>query len=137
MCSLIFKFSSSLPDSFAHVHLYENLISFFLITILFALLFKVIGNAIVHWKIAIVTAGFTSIMFFIGKAAIGIYIARSSFNSTFGAASAIAILMIWVYYTSQILFIGATFAYVYGRKSGLEIKPKKHVISYLHGEEGA
>ena len=122
--SLLFKFSSNLPDSFTHVHLYENLISFFLITILFTLLFKVIGNANVHWKIAMLAAGFTSVLFFIGKAAIGLYIAKSSLNSTFGAASAIAILMIWVFYTSQILFIGASFAFVYGRHTGLDIKPK-------------
>jgi len=80
--------------------------------------------------------GFTSILFFVGKAAIGLYIAKSSLNSTFGAASAIAILMIWVFYISQILFIGASFAFVYGRHTGLDIKPKKHIIRQLQDNDG-
>lgn len=123
-----------MPEGFVHVNLYEHLISFFLITFLFAMLFKFIGNAIVHWKTALVSAGFTSLLFFIGKIAIGIYIARSHINSTFGAASAIAILMLWVYYTSQILFVGASFAYVFGQRTGFEIKPKKHAVRYIQKE---
>ena len=125
-----YKFSSKLPDAFVHAHLYENLISFFLITLLFAVLFRFIRTAIVPWKNALVSAGFTSILFFIGKIAIGIYIAHSDIKSTFGAASIIALLMIWVYYSSQIFFIGASFAYVFGQKTGFEIKPTDQAVRY-------
>lgn len=127
--SLLIKFSALLPEALVNLHIYENLISFLVITLLFALIFKFIGNAIVPWRTAIVAAGFTSILFFIGKVAFGLYIGNSSINSAFGAASAIAILMIWVYYTSQILFLGASFAYVFGQKVGYEIKANKHVFS--------
>lgn len=127
--SLLIKFSAFLPEAFVNAHVYENLISFFLITLLFTLLFKFIGNAVVRWRTAVASAGFTSILFFIGKVAFGLYIGKSSINSAFGAASAIAILMIWVYYTSQILYLGASFAYVFGQKFGYEIKAKKHVYS--------
>ena len=132
--SLFYKYSNNLPDAFVNAHLYENLISFFLITLLFAILFRFIGNAIVHWKTAAVSAGFTSFLFIIGKIAIGIYIAHSNIQSAFGAASIIALLMIWVYYTSQILFIGASFAYVFGQKIGFEIKPSNHAVRYVHKE---
>jgi membrane protein len=131
--SLLYKYSASLPDTFVNAHVYENLISFCLITLLFFFLFKFSGNAIVPWKTALVSGGFTSILFFIGKLAFGIYIARSNINSAFGAASAIALLMIWVYYTSQILFIGASFAYEFGQKTGWVIRAKKHVVKYKHG----
>lgn len=124
--SLLYRFSASLPDAFMNAQIYENLISFFLISLLFLFLFKFSRNATVPWRTAAVAAGFTSILFFIGKLAIGFYIAKSSINSAFGAASAIAILMIWVYYTSQLLFMGASFAYVFGQKTGYEIKAKKH-----------
>ena len=71
--SLFYKYSLNMSDGFVNAHLYEHLISFFLITFLFAMLFKFIGNAIVHWKTALVSAGFTSILFFIGKIARGMF----------------------------------------------------------------
>ena len=132
--SLFYKYSSKMPDAFVNAHLYEHLISFFLITLLFAVLFRFIGTAIVPWKNALVSAGFTSILFLIGKIAIGIYIAHSDIKSTFGAASIIALLMMWVYYSSQILFIGASFAYVFGQKIGFEIKPTNQAVRYVQKE---
>lgn len=132
--SLLIKFSAHLPEFLVNAHVYENLISFLVITLLFTFLFKFIGNAIVPWRTAIVAAGFTCTLFFIGKVAFGLYIGKSSINSAFGAASAIALLMIWVYYTSQILYLGASFAYVFGQKFGFEIKAKKHAVKYTREE---
>ena len=132
--TFIIKYSSSLPNAFKDADLYEHLISFVLITLLFSVLFKIVGNAIVHWKTAIVSAGFTSVLFFLGKIAIGTYIAHSNITSTFGTASVLALLMIWVYYTSQILFIGASFAYVFGQRTGHEIKPTSQVVRYVQKE---
>ncbi len=132
--SIFLKFSSNLPDAFVNAHLYENLFSFFLITLLFAILFRFIRTAIVPWKTAFVSAGFTSILFLIGKIGIGIYIAQSNINSTFGAASIIALLMIWVYYSSQILFVGASFAFVFGQKTGLEIRPTNQAVRFVQKE---
>lgn len=129
-----YKFSSKLPDAFLHAQLYENLISFVLITLLFAVLFRFMRTAIVPWKNALVSAGFTSILFHIGKIAIGIYIANSDIKSTFGAASIIILLMVWVYYSSQIFFMGASFAYVFGQKTGFEIKPTNQAIRYVQKE---
>ncbi len=133
--SLLIKFSELLPEALVNAHVYENLISFSLIIIFFTLLFKFIGNAIVPWRTALIAAGFTSVLFFLGKVAFGMYLGKSSINSGFGAASAIVILMIWVYYTSQILYLGASFAYVFGQKTGFEIKAKKHAVKYHRGEQ--
>ncbi len=132
--SFFIKYSSRLPDVFLNAHLYEYIISFFLITLLFAVLFRSFGNAIVPWKTAIVSAGFTSILFLIGKIGIGLYIANSDIKSTFGAASILALLMIWVFYSSQILYLGASFAYVFGKKTGSEIKPTKQAVRYVQKE---
>jgi membrane protein len=132
--SLFIKYSSRLPDVFINAHLYEYIISFFLITLLFAVLFRSFGNAIVPWKTAIVSAGFTSILFLFGKIGIGLYIANSAIKSTFGAASILALLMIWVFYSSQILYLGASFAYVFGKKTGAEIKPTKQAVRYVQKE---
>ena len=73
-------------------------------------------------------------LFLIGKIGIGFYIAHSSIKSTFGAASILALLMIWVYYSSQILFMGASFAYVFGQKTGFEIRPTKQAVRYVQKE---
>ena len=132
--SLLLTFSSKLPDSFVNAPLYEHLGSFFLITLLFAILFRFIRTAIVPWKNAIVSAGFTTILFLIGKVGIGFYIAHSTINSTFGAASILALLMIWVYYSSQILFMGATFAFVFGQKTGYEIRPTNQAVRFVQKE---
>lgn len=90
----------------------EHLVSIALFSVVFALMFKNLGDAKVDWSLALTGGLFTSIMFTIGKFAIGLYIGSSSISSTFGAASVIALLMVWVYYTSQILFLGASFVYV-------------------------
>ena len=132
--SLFLKFSAYLPDALVNAHLYEHLFSFFLITLLFAILFRFIRTAIVPWRNAIVSAAFTTILFLIGKIGIGTYVANSSINSTFGAASILALLMIWVYYTSQILFIGASFAYVFGQKTGFEIRPTNQSVRFIQKE---
>lgn len=132
--SIFYRFASKLPENLFYAFIYEHLISFFLITMLFTILFRFIRNAVVPWKNALVSAVFTSVLFFIGKIAIGIYIAKSNIESTYSAASVLAVLMIWVYYTSQILFIGASFAYVFGKRKGLEIKPSSEAIRFIQQE---
>lgn len=129
--SLLLKYSNILPGAFVRAHLYEHAISFLFITLLFAFIFRFIRIAIVPWKTALASAVFTSTLFFIGKIAIGFYIAYSDINSTFGAAGFLTLLMIWVYYSSQILFMGASFAYVFGQSTGFEIKPTNQAVRFV------
>ncbi|MDB5037628.1 MAG: ribonuclease [Bacteriovoracaceae bacterium] len=94
------------------------LASFFVITFLFALIFKVLPDAKVKWKDVWIGALFTSLLFEIGKYFIGIYLGRSAIASTYGAAGSLAIIFIWVYYAAQILFLGAEITQVYATEYG-------------------
>lgn len=103
---------------------------FFVITILFALIFKILPAAIISWKDAIIGASFTSLLFLIGKLLIGIYLGNSSVNATYGAATSILIFMLWVYYSSIILYFGSSFTKVLMDSKGtiLRRKPKRTKI---------
>lgn len=97
------------------------LISLGVITVLFASIYKYLPDACVPWRDLWVGAAVTSVLFNIGKAAIGFYIGISSFSSTYGAAGSLVIVLIWIFYSAQTLLIGAEFTQVYSRnrrKSG-------------------
>jgi len=130
----LYKYSSSLPDLFANARLYKHVVSLLLVFLTLIVLFKFLGNAHVPWKTALVSALVTSVLFILGKEAISVYIAHSNLSTTFGAASIIALLMIWVFYTAQILYFGACFAYVFGKKIGSEITPDSHAVRIIEKE---
>jgi membrane protein len=73
-------------------------------------------------------AAFTALLFTIGKFAIGLYLGKSNVGTTFGAAGSLAILLIWVYYSSQILFFGAEFTQVYANKFGSRVVPVEYAV---------
>ncbi len=91
---------------------------------LFALIFKVLPDAIIRWRDVWVGAMVTALLFSLGRFLIGLYLGRSSIGSAYGAAGSLVVLLLWVYYSAQILFLGAEFTQVYARKFGLEIVPK-------------
>lgn len=90
-------------------------ISLGVITVLFASIYKYLPDVRVPWRDLWVGAAVTSVLFNIGKAAIGLYIGNSSFSSTYGAAGSLVVLLIWIFYSTQILLIGAEFTQVYSR----------------------
>jgi membrane protein len=94
------------------------LASFALITFLFAAIFKVLPSTDVRWSDVWLGAAFTSALFVIGKEVIGLYLGNTSVASVFGAASSIVVILLWVYYSSQILFLGAEFTQVFARRYG-------------------
>ena len=126
--SFLLSYSKNLHYDIESLFLYEYLASIVVLSLIFAIMFKFLGDAIVHWKIAFSAGLFTAVFFTFGKIIIGLYIKHSHITSAFGSASVLALLMLWVYYTSQILFLGASFAEILGRKTGLEIKPKKNAV---------
>ncbi len=91
---------------------------------LFALIFKILPDVKVRWRDVWVGALLSSILFNIGKLALGVYLGRSSFTSAYGAAGSLVVVLVWVYYASQILFLGAEFTKAYSRRSGHEPPPK-------------
>jgi membrane protein len=94
------------------------LLSFVLITVMFALIYKIIPQRTVHWRDVWIGAGTTSALFTIGKLVIGIYVGRSSMVSAFGGVGSLAVFLLWVYYSAQIFLLGAEFTWVYSTTFG-------------------
>ncbi|GMU06309.1 YihY/virulence factor BrkB family protein [Corallococcus caeni] len=93
-------------------------IAFCVTTLLFAMIYKVLPDTRVAWKDVWLGATVTSLLFSLGKLAIGLYLGKSSVSSSYGAAGSFAVLLLWVYYSSQLLFLGAEFTQVYSRWRG-------------------
>jgi membrane protein len=105
------------------------LISLVVITLLFAMIFKFLPEVKIAWRDVWLGAAVTSVLFNLGKLLIGFYLGRSQVANTFGAAGSLAIILIWIYYSAQILFLGAEFAQVYAKQSRREIEPDKGMVS--------
>jgi membrane protein len=97
-----------------------------LITVLFAMIFKIIPDAKIAWRDVWVGAFVTALLFNLGKWALGLYLGRASLGSPYGAAGSIIVLVVWVYYAAQILLLGAEFTQVYARRHGDRIEPRAH-----------
>ena len=96
--------------------------------VIFALLFRYLPDAKARWKDIWAGAIFTALLFGLGRWLIGLYIGNSDFGNTYGAAGALVTLMIWTYYNSQILFLGAEFTYVWARRRGFPIRPNHNAV---------
>jgi membrane protein len=94
------------------------IVSFLVITLLFAMVYKVLPNVHVAWEDVWVGAAITSLLFSIGKFLIGLYIGKSSVASSFGAAGPFVVLMLWIYYSTQIFLLGAEFTHVFAQWHG-------------------
>lgn len=94
------------------------MISFLLVTVLFALIFKLLPNTRVEWRHVWLGAMVTALLFTIGKFALGLYLGKASVTSAYGAAGSIIALLLWCYYASQIVFIGAEFTRITSRSNG-------------------
>src|SRR5207249_6263581 len=99
--------------------------SFFVTTMLFAAIFKILPDVDIAWADVWVGAAVTAALFALGKIGIGFYIGRSSFTSAYGAAGSLLVLLAWVYYSSQILFFGAEFTWVYTNPYGRRFQPSR------------
>ncbi len=101
-------------------------LSFGVVTVLFALIFKVIPDAKVQWRDVWLGAAVTALLFVIGKQLLGLYLGHAAIGSSYGAAGSIVALVVWVYYAAQILFVGAEFTQVQARHRGASIEPTKN-----------
>src|SRR5207302_3179537 len=102
----------------AMAHVFELALSFGLVTVLFALIYRFIPRVHVAWRDVWIGAAVTSALFAIGKLAIGLYLGKASVASSFGAAGSLVIVMVWVYYSAQIFLFGAEFTWVYAHEFG-------------------
>jgi membrane protein len=101
-------------------------VSFGMLTLLFALTYKILPSARIAWRDVWIGAAMTSILFTIGKWLIGIYLAHSSVTSAYGAAGSFIVILLWVYYSAQVFFFGAEFTHVHARRYGAGVKPSKN-----------
>jgi len=103
-------------------------LSFLVVTGLFAIIYKVLPDVKIAWKDVWVGAAVTAVLFTIGRFAIGLYIGSSGTASAYGAAGALIVILLWVYYAAQILFFGAEFTQVYARTYGTRLEPEDGAV---------
>lgn len=116
-------FGGLLPVPEFVLQIFNLLLSFVVIAGLFALIFKMLPDAHIAWRDVWIGAGLTSILFTIGKFAIGLYLGKSNVGTAYGAAGSLVIVLVWVYYSAQILLYGAEFTRVYANRMGDQIIP--------------
>ena len=104
------------------------LASLLLATGLFAAIFKVLPDAQVRWRDVWVGAAATALLFAVGKELLGLYLGRSSVSSSYGAAGSVLVLLLWVYYAAQILFLGAEFTQVWANRFGGHVQPARGAV---------
>jgi membrane protein len=121
-------FSGLLPGGETLWQLVNNGISLGVITLLFALLFKVVPDVEVPWRGVWFGAVVTALLFTAGKYALGLYLGRASVASPYGAAGSLVVFVIWVYYATQILLLGAEFTQVYARRKGTPVEPSRNAV---------
>jgi len=105
------------------LHGVNFVVSFAVITALFAMIFKILPDAKIAWRDVWLGAAVASLLFSAGKFIIGLYLGKSGMTSAYGAAGSLVIVLVWVYYSAQILFLGAEFAHVYARRREHALKP--------------
>ena len=126
---------SVLPFHEVILQIINLVISVGIVTVLFALIYKVLPDADIAWGDVWVGAFFTAILFSIGKTLIGLYLGSSAVGTTFGAAGSLVLLLLWVYYSAQILFFGAEFTQVYANTMGSRIVPEGQAATAIHQPE--
>lgn len=128
------KLNSILPNTTLIISLVNNAVSLCIITLLFALIFKYLPDSIVKWKDAIVGSAFTSLLFLLGKYLIGLYLSTSTTASIYGAAGSLIILLLWIYYSSILLYFGAEFTKIYALNHGHGIRPNAYSVRVEYHE---
>jgi len=112
-----------IPDLLPVAQVLSLVLSFGVIILLFALIFKYLPDVHIGWSDVWIGAAVTALLFTVGEFLIGLYLGRSSAASAYGAAGALVLLLLWVYYSAQILLFGAEFTQVYARSYGSRIVP--------------
>lgn len=108
------------------VYIGQTFVTLSVITLLFAVIFKILPDADITWKQVRVSSITTALLFMAGKFLISFYISNSKVGTVYGAAGSLVIIMVWVYYSSVTLYLGALFAKCYAIEFGSSIKPSKY-----------
>jgi membrane protein len=104
------------------------IISFIVITVLFGVIFKVLPDVKIRWRHVRMGAFVTAVLFMLGRFLIGLYIEQTGTESTYGAAGSLIVILVWVYYTAAIMYLGAEFTRAYADYIGLRIEPSEYAV---------
>ncbi len=115
--------AARVPEEGVAGHALSAGLSFVVITLLFAMIFKVLPDVRISWRDVWVGAAMTSLLFTLGKLLISLYLGHAGLGSAYGAAGSLVVFVVWVYYSAQILYIGAEFTKVYACRYGSRIEP--------------
>ena len=137
--SLMDLLGGYLKRYFSHATVYlfyvVNLVlGFAAVMLLFMIIFRILPDAILRWKDAVIGAIFTSILFLLGKLLIGIYLGHSNIGVLYGTAASIIVILTWVYYSSIILYYGAEFTKAYANIAGYGVRPSENAVFILKRE---
>ena len=128
--SLSARLQARFPDVTVVLFYLINLVLTIVIcTLIFGVIFKVLPDARIRWKDVLAGAFITTLLFMIGKFGISLYISQTKVGSTYGAAGSLVILLLWVYYSSIILYIGAVFTKAYAVRYGDAIHPNDYAVT--------
>ncbi len=117
-----------MPGMEAISQILNFVLSFGIITVLFALIFKYMPDVRMPWREVWSGAAITALLFTVGKLGLGMYLAKSSTANAFGAAGSLVVVLMWVYYSAQILFFGAEVTQVYAKQRGSKVVPTGHAV---------
>jgi membrane protein len=107
----------------------KEALSLALLTLLFALIFKVLPDACIGWRHVWFGAIITSVLFMLGQLGLSWYLGRGALASAYGAAGSLVVVLVWVYYSAMIFFLGAEFTQAWARHTGEPIVPSKHAVA--------
>lgn len=124
---------NAIPVSEILLQIVNLIVSIGVITVLFALIFKFLPDAEIAWRDVWLGAFVTALLFSLGKFLIGLYLGNSAVASSFGAAGSLVVLLLWIYYSAQILFFGAEFTQVYANNYGSKIVPEGEAEAGVEG----
>ena len=99
----------------------QLIISFAVVTVLFAMIFRFLPDIRIEWRDVWLGAAFTSLLFVLGKFALGLYLGKSAIGSSYGAAGSLVVLLVWIYWSANILLFGAEFTQVYARSGAQSV----------------
>jgi membrane protein len=124
------RLQAAYPDVTVVVFYIVNLVLTFIVTtFIFAVIFKVLPDASIKWRDVAIGSIVTALLFILGKFAIGVYIRQTEVGSTYGTAGSLAVVLVWVYYSSMILYFGAEFTKAYAMEYGSPIHPSKYAVT--------
>jgi membrane protein len=122
-------FGGFLPGIEMLIQILNALFSLAVITLLFAMIFKFLPDVKIAWRDVWIGALITAALFTVGKEVLGLYLGKSGVASSYGAAGSLIVLLLWVYYSAQIVFFGAEFTKAYANKFGSRVTPAENAVA--------